>query len=362
MALAGFLRCSRQLIICWTPNYLTRLWCIYEIASWLHLGKPLESMHVLPTPQSIIMFMMMIFFSTFYAINMLFHILLPDQPWLTTAILVCLYQVPMVICSQFLARTLAVLPRQMESFSTEEAQCFCCSNQHIMPRTGESLPCDRKLIYDALIRWFSEKHSSQNKARSDKETQEKDALKVLDNFVKTELAPWFLQQTSGFNAYGMMVIGCSPALFSSLDMFAALGSVSLSRLLRLVVLEWLVVWSLVLPMTLRLMLWTLSRLDMVTHAYNRPCLDMLLAPVRVLVSILIFVILWVPLCVANENLQSILPVLTIDCFLACLAVHMFGGKLPNLFHVKGDGHTGNSQISCRTSSCTEFSPISLASV
>ena len=48
--LAGFLNQARRLVILWSPRYFTRLWCVYEIASWLHLGKGLDSVSLVLMP------------------------------------------------------------------------------------------------------------------------------------------------------------------------------------------------------------------------------------------------------------------------------------------------------------------------
>lgn len=47
----------------------------------------------------------------------------------------------------------AQLPRQLREFDIETAKCFCCSNGHVHPATGEHIECDRKLIYGVLHWW-----------------------------------------------------------------------------------------------------------------------------------------------------------------------------------------------------------------
>jgi len=48
------------------------------------------------------------------------------------------------------------LPQQLLHFQVQEAECFCCSNNHKHPETGKELPCDRKLVFSALQKWFGD--------------------------------------------------------------------------------------------------------------------------------------------------------------------------------------------------------------
>eukprot|EP00435_Cladocopium_sp_Y103_P033137 s4156_g8.t1 len=53
-----------------------------------------------------------------------------------------------------LMKDLAELDQQLQDFNVNESQCFCCSEQHVHPETGQALACDRVLIYDMLRRWY----------------------------------------------------------------------------------------------------------------------------------------------------------------------------------------------------------------
>ena len=50
---------------------------------------------------------------------------------------------------------MAQLPKQLQSFDIEIAECFCCSNNHRQAVTGEQIQCDRELIYGVLQLWSS---------------------------------------------------------------------------------------------------------------------------------------------------------------------------------------------------------------
>merc|ERR1719217_1087717 len=49
---------------------------------------------------------------------------------------------------------LQTLAKQQGHFSIRDADCFCCSNRHVHPETGEALPCDGEVIFSTLKSWF----------------------------------------------------------------------------------------------------------------------------------------------------------------------------------------------------------------
>ena len=45
------------------------------------------------------------------------------------------------------------LKAELAEFSAQNAQCFCCSNRHLNPITGEKLSCDRALVNASIAHW-----------------------------------------------------------------------------------------------------------------------------------------------------------------------------------------------------------------
>eukprot|EP00929_Paragymnodinium_shiwhaense_P064202 TRINITY_DN3213_c0_g1_i1.p1 TRINITY_DN3213_c0_g1~~TRINITY_DN3213_c0_g1_i1.p1 ORF type:complete len:337 (+),score=41.79 TRINITY_DN3213_c0_g1_i1:347-1357(+) len=43
---------------------------------------------------------------------------------------------------------------QLGAFSVKDSLCFCCSVEHRDPTTNAPVPCDRRLVNDAIERWF----------------------------------------------------------------------------------------------------------------------------------------------------------------------------------------------------------------
>merc|ERR1712060_944340 len=52
-------------------------------------------------------------------------------------------------------RDLLHLPAQLEGFSLQDAECFCCKHDHIHPNTQRRIPCDREKIYRTIEMWFN---------------------------------------------------------------------------------------------------------------------------------------------------------------------------------------------------------------
>eukprot|EP00438_Fugacium_kawagutii_P003314 Skav229328 [mRNA] locus=scaffold2917:25234:26190:- [translate_table: standard] len=47
------------------------------------------------------------------------------------------------------------LVAKLSSFKVQEAKCHCCSSGHKTP-SGDSIPCDRELIYQSFLAWYQD--------------------------------------------------------------------------------------------------------------------------------------------------------------------------------------------------------------
>lgn len=77
------------------------------------------------------------------------------------------------------------LPRQLREFRVQDAKCFCCSNQHRHPDTGETLPCDRELMFHTLKKWFGKEEDLHD-----------EHLETFNQLVHKDLAPQVLQSVA----------------------------------------------------------------------------------------------------------------------------------------------------------------------
>ncbi|CAE7807932.1 Mal-A2 [Symbiodinium sp. CCMP2456] len=53
-------------------------------------------------------------------------------------------------------RDIRDLEPQLKQFDVEHSECFCCSNDHRHPDTGQKLRCDRRLVFHTLKGWYGE--------------------------------------------------------------------------------------------------------------------------------------------------------------------------------------------------------------
>jgi len=166
--LGCFLAKSRNLTILWSGRYFSRLWCLYELASYLkdETVKDQRNIQILPvdlcllllisTIQAVV-WLCVIFISWAFSIwwmtehPILFNLLgrgggvfIPVAVYMALGCMTRLYQ----------------LPQQLHHFRVQDAKCFCCSNDHKHPETGQELQCDRMLVFNALEKWFSSKRNS----------------------------------------------------------------------------------------------------------------------------------------------------------------------------------------------------------
>lgn len=156
LALAGFLCHSNRLVILWTPRYFTRLWCVFEVASWLHItgyenfGDDVAFQPVSLTMLLVVSQIAVLMRSAVAALSQALCVsTIAFQ--VATMLPICIMTVSPMRRS---AREALRLPEQLASFSISDSACFCCTNNHEHPEDGEKMPCDRKLIYMTLQTWF----------------------------------------------------------------------------------------------------------------------------------------------------------------------------------------------------------------
>eukprot|EP00929_Paragymnodinium_shiwhaense_P072328 TRINITY_DN36713_c1_g2_i2.p1 TRINITY_DN36713_c1_g2~~TRINITY_DN36713_c1_g2_i2.p1 ORF type:complete len:431 (+),score=28.66 TRINITY_DN36713_c1_g2_i2:292-1584(+) len=170
LGLAAFLKKSDRMVLLWSNRYFTRLWCTYELSTWLSLGKDASSIVFLPVqvPKLIVA---MTGSCTVYTVVLQAARLLPSLGFVQFfdrlemfVFRIALVVVMGAVCTyrlQSLQLELTRLCEHLAAFSMLDAECFCCSNGHEHPATHAKLPCDRRLVYRTLKSWHPKEDMEQ---------------------------------------------------------------------------------------------------------------------------------------------------------------------------------------------------------
>ena len=172
LGLAAFLDRSKKLTILWSPRYFSRLWCCYELATFLRHSTR-QSIEIMPTKLAVLFFGMFCSTQCVSLVYVLLAAVLANEAagqsqriveMVTIAgFLAIAFILPAVLCLHAgigVAGSMGELEDQLRSFRIQNCRCFCCSVDHIHPETKAPLPCDRELILETVKKWYFQSLSS----------------------------------------------------------------------------------------------------------------------------------------------------------------------------------------------------------
>ncbi|CAE7561581.1 unnamed protein product [Symbiodinium sp. CCMP2456] len=197
MGLAAFLDRSEKLTVLWSPRYFHRLWCTYEISTFLRKVDGNAQIEMMPVKLS---FLLCINAVKWFIMTIGAHIIMDSSDHelrslgrsLAVAGPCVLLAGSMVPWTYFVGigmmEDLSKMPQQLTSFRIQDAGSACCSHNHRHPETQEAIGCDRDLVFATLQAWLG---------RGGDRTE-----KYLDDFnklVRQRLAPAVLNTVGGDN-------------------------------------------------------------------------------------------------------------------------------------------------------------------
>ncbi|CAE8704320.1 unnamed protein product, partial [Polarella glacialis] len=262
LGLTGFLRESQNLVVLWSPRYFSRLWCVYEVASWMHLEKETSKVHFFPLALALfgITVMFALFFSSFL---LMWAARWTDVEYNLAAVVITLTSLaaPTHIIRR-LIRDLQRMPRQVAAFSLKRAECFCCSNNHKIPGTDVDIPCDRELIEGQLALWGQA-------------TGEEDPLEKFDLYVREQLGSHILTKVGGSRIpYKMALMISVPVWGFNCDRLVLVSMVEPWGAMRLM-LHYVTTYVAVFPTAIRVALLAAVFLDRTLGVRERLLEDLL---------------------------------------------------------------------------------------
>lgn len=214
-SIGGFLRYSDCMLILWDATYLSRLWCVFELAGFAFLQTyfPTKRIVMRPTFQGAwvlvgmssvllfdILYLGFIMASVKYTLWEYVHVT-PDF-WLrdvglsTCSFPILWFYTPYV---RSVARDAASARKQLKEFSFERAECFCCTNNHRHPDSGDEIPCDRQRVEAAVVSWFG-------------------SIEHAEHFLRNRILPNFVVRL-GLSYRAALLLNL-PSLFASIGLVA----------------------------------------------------------------------------------------------------------------------------------------------
>ncbi|CAE7216805.1 unnamed protein product [Symbiodinium natans] len=210
--LAGYLDRTRTLTVLWSNDYFGRLWCVFELATFLR-NRCNRTIQLLPVEMSMLAFLIGLCYSmvnlAHRVINEARNITGPDYdgrietaPWLATLRAtgwVAVIGSPLVPFYIYLGldftMKLRLLPTQLHTFDARKASCYCCTVDHTDPVSKAAIFCDRQLILEKLTEWYGWYGDPEDCEDTDKGVDI--AIEQFNHLVRKELADVFLDMMSG---------------------------------------------------------------------------------------------------------------------------------------------------------------------
>jgi len=221
LGMPAFLLNSRGLIVLFTSNYCRRLWCCFEMGTFMKDAARQRKIQFMPllTAQILslasgVWFLLVIGWNVFYYefFSPAGEIKSGPQDTLRAGLLLngmmlvfaAAAVLPLFYLGLELVAEMEQAVRQLAAFSVQDAECFCCCNNHRHPQTGAQLPCDRQMMYSMLRKWYG---SEQAELKTDCVHLDRFNLKIRE-----ELAPRVAAVASGFALpwnYTLYMVGAS---------------------------------------------------------------------------------------------------------------------------------------------------------
>jgi len=186
-------------LVLWDPSYTRRLWCVFELAAFLHSHKheAKSKLTIRPTTQGPFNVLLMLAVS----LQVILIGLVPDRHkavLLTSQLTIFIIGVYVFSATyRSYCYSLFLLSKELEHFRMEDTKAYCCDVNH------EGILCDRQVISRCIRTWFGSTEQFEKVVRTD----------VLD-ILTTELSTRFF-------SYKMCIISGMPAAWAFMDSSAA---------------------------------------------------------------------------------------------------------------------------------------------
>lgn len=158
VSMGAILKRSKSLLVLWDSSYTSRLWCMFELAAFLHGKGPAADAerHLLVCPVFVGPALLLGNLGLSLLLLATEVTQLPTIPW--GAMIICGLFFPCFTVLAYVVlehcRSIEVVQNQVRYFTIQHALCHCCSSGHTDPHTGEPMMCDRSILIRCISSWF----------------------------------------------------------------------------------------------------------------------------------------------------------------------------------------------------------------
>ena len=167
VSIGGFLKKSKRLLVMWDETVMTRLWCVFELAAYLHSREGVKkTLTVSPAFVGATLLMAHLGFSV---LVLTYTFALgrgpggdPNPsggsiffPWGALVLCGLCFPCLTMFCSVLLehCRSIDRVRQQVGNFTVQHAVSGCCAANHVTA-TGKPIMCDREIILRCVVGWF----------------------------------------------------------------------------------------------------------------------------------------------------------------------------------------------------------------
>eukprot|EP00929_Paragymnodinium_shiwhaense_P109993 TRINITY_DN7665_c0_g1_i1.p1 TRINITY_DN7665_c0_g1~~TRINITY_DN7665_c0_g1_i1.p1 ORF type:complete len:645 (+),score=35.48 TRINITY_DN7665_c0_g1_i1:244-1935(+) len=200
LGLGAFLKASDKMAVLWSPRYFTRLWCTYELAAWRRLGRDFDTeVKFIPVVGTcgIVLLLESNTFTLFLDHYTVIYGFGAKVVWFLCMLLI-------MHAWRVVVGDISKVASQVESYSLLDANCFCCSVNHIHPATGQRLSCDRALVRRTIASWGLQDASPSSSVV--------DRLEEFHEDIRKDLRSCAGIIQSGFFSFGTVLLVVLPRL------------------------------------------------------------------------------------------------------------------------------------------------------
>jgi len=167
VSMGAFLKCSDSMLVLWDPSYTHRLWCVFELAAYLH-SRPADKVKLIIRPTILgpvfVSFPVALFF--FILVTGLIptgqHAIM--WPLMGLASYVGFYKSCSMLREYW--RSVELLEKQVAGFTATKSLCWCCSTNH-KDESGGTMVCDRQIVFRCIVAWFGSLENFETRVRTD---------------------------------------------------------------------------------------------------------------------------------------------------------------------------------------------------